>query len=117
MESPILCTAWLSGGTPKKRIEEIMTNQIMDKLHLAQKCLFIVASFVAVGGPIVLGLATGPTNIAQAQTPTGNQQQEAIKPQQQVIKPNQQVIAPKQQVIKSLRLRPFVRCPGGTYFQ
>jgi beta-lactamase regulating signal transducer with metallopeptidase domain len=67
VEPPLLCTAGVSGGTLRKRIEEIMTNQIQTKLHFAQKCLLSITSFVVIVGPIAVGLITDPRNVAHAQ--------------------------------------------------
>jgi beta-lactamase regulating signal transducer with metallopeptidase domain len=69
VEPPLLCTAGVSGGTLRKRIEEIMTSQVMVKLNFAKKTLLAVAGTAAIAGPFVLGLAVVPQQIAQAQAP------------------------------------------------
>jgi beta-lactamase regulating signal transducer with metallopeptidase domain len=56
---PPLCSAGVSGGTLRKRIEEIMTNPVLGKLPLAKKCLLTVAALVAIAGPLAVGLGSG----------------------------------------------------------
>jgi beta-lactamase regulating signal transducer with metallopeptidase domain len=64
---PPACVAGVSGGSLRKRIEEIMTSQILVKLSFAKKCLLAVMGFAAIAGPFAAGLAGGPPAIAQAQ--------------------------------------------------
>jgi beta-lactamase regulating signal transducer with metallopeptidase domain len=73
VEPPLLCIAGVSGGTLRKRIEEIMTNQIQTRLHFAKKSLLSIASSVAIVGPIALGIVSGTHNIAMAQETPANQ--------------------------------------------
>ena len=69
MEPPLPCTAGVSGGTLRKRIEEIMTNRTLLKLNFAKKCLLSVAAAAGIGGPIAIGLLSAPSAAAFAQQP------------------------------------------------
>jgi beta-lactamase regulating signal transducer with metallopeptidase domain len=64
---PPACVAGVSGGTLRERIEQIMSNQMI-KLSLAKKGLIAIMGFAAIVGPFAVGLASGPSTIAQAQT-------------------------------------------------
>ena len=66
VEPPILCMSGVSGGTLRERIEDIMTNQVLMKLHFAKKCLLIGTGLVAIAGPVAVGLASGARGVAQA---------------------------------------------------
>jgi beta-lactamase regulating signal transducer with metallopeptidase domain len=70
LEPPLLCTAGVSGGTLRKRIEDIMTNQVGMRMHLAKKCLLSAAAAAAIAAPVAIGLALGPQSLAQAQGAT-----------------------------------------------
>ena len=70
VEPPLPCTSGVSGGTLRKRIEEIMTNRTLLKLHFAKKCLLSAAAAAGVGGPIAIGLFSAPYATALAQEPT-----------------------------------------------
>jgi beta-lactamase regulating signal transducer with metallopeptidase domain len=69
VEPPLPCTAGVSGGTLRKRIEEIMTNRTLRKLNFAKKCLLSAAAAAGVGGPIAIGLLSAPSAAAFAQQP------------------------------------------------
>jgi beta-lactamase regulating signal transducer with metallopeptidase domain len=76
LEPPLLCAAGVSGGTLRQRIEDIMTNQVGMRLHVAKKCLLSAAAAAAIAGPVAIGLALGPQGLAQAQDATaGNSTQ------------------------------------------
>jgi beta-lactamase regulating signal transducer with metallopeptidase domain len=70
LEPPLLCAAGVSGGTLRQRIEDIMTNQVGMRLHVAKKCLLSTAAAAAIAGPVAIGLALGPQGLAQAQDAT-----------------------------------------------
>ena len=69
VEPPLICTSGVSGGTLRKRIEEIMTYRTLLQLHFAKKCLLSAAAAAGVGGPIAIGLLTAPYAAALAQQP------------------------------------------------
>lgn len=71
VEPPLPCTAGVSGGTLRKRIEEIMTNRTLLQLNFAKKCLLAAAAVAGVGAPIAIGLMTAPSAAAVAQQPAG----------------------------------------------
>lgn len=72
VEPPLPCAAGVSGGSLRKRIEDIMTNHVSMKLHLAKKCLLLAAGSAAIVGPFAVGLATGAYNGALAQESASN---------------------------------------------
>jgi beta-lactamase regulating signal transducer with metallopeptidase domain len=63
---PPPCVAGVSGGSLRKRIEQIMTDQMLVKLSFTKKCLLAVTGFAAIAGPFAAGLAGGPPASAQA---------------------------------------------------
>ena len=69
-EPPLLCATGVSGGTLKQRIEDIMTHQVVVRLHLLKKGLLSAAALAAIAGPVAIGLALGPQGLAQAQEET-----------------------------------------------
>jgi len=56
---PPVCSAGVSGGALRKRIEDIMTNPVLGKLPWAKKWVLAGAALVAVAGPLVVGAASG----------------------------------------------------------
>jgi beta-lactamase regulating signal transducer with metallopeptidase domain len=72
VEPPLPCAAGVSGGTLRKRIEEIMTSPVVGNLHVAKKWLLIATGLVAIVGPVAAGVVSGPRSIALAQGPSGN---------------------------------------------
>jgi beta-lactamase regulating signal transducer with metallopeptidase domain len=66
VEPKLICISGISGGKLKKRIEEIMTNQVV-ALHSAKKCLLSASALVAVIAPIAVGFVSTSRGAAQAQ--------------------------------------------------
>jgi beta-lactamase regulating signal transducer with metallopeptidase domain len=56
---PPLCSAGVSGGSLRTRIEEIMTNPVLGRLSVARKSVLAVAAFVAIAAPLAVGVAGG----------------------------------------------------------
>jgi bla regulator protein blaR1 len=56
VESPLACVPGVTGSNLKRRIEAIMRNRISRKLNLGSKVLLATASFVAVAGPVFVGM-------------------------------------------------------------
>jgi beta-lactamase regulating signal transducer with metallopeptidase domain len=52
---PPVCSAGVSGGTLRKRIEEIMTNPVVRRLPLTKKCLLAAAALFVTAGPLTVG--------------------------------------------------------------
>jgi bla regulator protein BlaR1 len=67
LESPLVCVAGVTGSDLKRRIEEIMTCRIADKLDFGRKLLVATMGIVAVAGPIAIGLMQAPQSRAQPQ--------------------------------------------------
>jgi beta-lactamase regulating signal transducer with metallopeptidase domain len=65
---PPVCAAGVSGGTLRKRIEDIMTNPVLSSLPLAKKLVLGIAAFMMVAGPLGAGLA-GWAGVARAAEP------------------------------------------------
>lgn len=57
LESPLLCTAGVTGSNLKKRIEAIVIQRAGRKLNLGQKLLIVVMAAAAVIGPVEIGVA------------------------------------------------------------
>lgn len=67
VESPLFCTAGVTGSNLKKRIEVIMANRSAHKLGLGKKILLTATGLLAFAGPIIIGFAK-PASRGQAQT-------------------------------------------------
>jgi bla regulator protein blaR1 len=74
LESPMACVAGVSGSDLRKRIEQIMSNQIGLRLAFAGKVLLGAAAVAAVTVPIAVGMLHAPAVHAQsaAQTAPAN---------------------------------------------
>lgn len=70
MESPLACVSGVTGADLKKRMVYIMNESIARKLDFVRKVLLSAAGLLAVGGPILFGLANAPP--IQAQSPSEN---------------------------------------------
>jgi bla regulator protein blaR1 len=66
LESPLVCSAGVTGANLKKRIEAIMTHRISGKLSPGRKLLLASAAALAVAGPVVIGLINAPASRAQS---------------------------------------------------
>jgi len=69
LESPLECVAGVSGANLKKRIEEIMTNRVAQKLNFGRKMLLAGVGMLAVAGPVVIGIGAPPMKAQSQQTP------------------------------------------------
>src|SRR5262249_2749957 len=67
LESPLFCTASVTGANLKKRIEAIMTNSGARSLELAKKLLLAATGISVVVGPLMFGLLSAPRGGAQPQ--------------------------------------------------
>jgi len=67
LESPIFCTAGVTGSNLKKRIEVIMHHQTPVNLSVSRKLLLSSAGFLAVVIPLVFGLLHPSKTHAQSQ--------------------------------------------------
>jgi bla regulator protein blaR1 len=56
LESPLLCSAGVTGSNLKKRIEAIMQNRVPVNLDFTRKLLLSCAGFLAVAAPLAFGL-------------------------------------------------------------
>lgn len=65
--SPLACVSGVTGSDLKKRMVNIMNEQIAGKLDFGKKLLLSAAGIVAVALPIVFGLATATPIRAQSQ--------------------------------------------------
>jgi bla regulator protein BlaR1 len=66
LESQWPCVAGVAGGDLTRRIEAIMLNQIAFELGFSRKALLIVAGFIAVALPVLVGIVN--SSAAGAQT-------------------------------------------------
>lgn len=69
LESPLPCVAGVTGANLKRRIEEIMTHRMSNRLNPGKKLMLAAAAALAIGAPIVFGLLTAAPSVrAQSQT-------------------------------------------------
>ena len=66
VEAPLPCVAGVSGGSLRKRIEDIMTNQVVAKLHVAKRGVLMGAALAAILGPVAVGFAGVSGAVTQA---------------------------------------------------
>jgi beta-lactamase regulating signal transducer with metallopeptidase domain len=57
---PPRCSASVSGGSLRKRIEAIMTAPLLNRLSFAKKCALVAAAFGFVAGPLAVGAGSSP---------------------------------------------------------
>jgi uncharacterized protein (TIGR03435 family) len=70
VESPLASVAGVAGANIKARIEGIMTQRIGGQLSSAKKLLLAGAALLAVMGPVLTGVVSGPRLRAQSQAAT-----------------------------------------------
>ncbi len=61
------CSAGVSSGSLRKRIEEIMTTPALRKLPMAKRYLLGVVAFVAVAAPLAVGVGGGAATVQAAE--------------------------------------------------
>jgi uncharacterized protein (TIGR03435 family) len=66
MESPMACVSGISGGTLKKRIQDIMHADAIQKLSLGKKLLLASTAVASVAAPILIGVMGAPLIHAQS---------------------------------------------------
>lgn len=66
LKSPLACVAGVTGSSLKQRIEEIMTHRIATRLSSSRRLLLACAAVVAVIGPVLTGVMSGPRLRAQS---------------------------------------------------
>jgi uncharacterized protein (TIGR03435 family) len=59
VESPLVCVSGVTGANLKRRIEAIMANRRGMVLNRAKTCLLASCGFVALAGPVALGVMIG----------------------------------------------------------
>jgi len=79
LESPLACVSGVSGANLKKRIEEIMTNRVVQKLNFGRKMLLAGIGTLVVAGPIVIGIGA-PQIRAQSPKTTPAFEVVSVKP-------------------------------------
>ena len=67
LESPLACVAGVTGADLRKRIEGIMTSQVMRKLSSTKKLVLTAAAVMAIAGPIAIGVLNPQRSRAQSQ--------------------------------------------------
>jgi bla regulator protein BlaR1 len=60
VESPLVCVAGVTGSNLKRRIEQIMTNNVSVTLDVWRKTLLVVAGLVAFVTPVAVGALNPP---------------------------------------------------------
>ena len=87
--SPLACVAGMTGSDLKDRIIRIMTERVAVKLDLQKKLLLGAAALLAIGVPLVFGLAHGQDGTASsAGSTTGSTSGPAPKFEVASIKPD-----------------------------
>jgi bla regulator protein BlaR1 len=67
LESPVACVAGIAGGANlRKRIELIVTNDVVRKLNLTRIVVLTVAGIASLAVPIVVGVMNAPLLMGQA---------------------------------------------------
>jgi bla regulator protein BlaR1 len=68
------CVAGVAGADLRKRLERILARQLVHKLSLAKRLLLASAGFIAIVGPLAIGLVNAPAIRAQSTKPAGGEQ-------------------------------------------
>lgn len=66
LASPLVCAAGVSGASLKRRVANIMRNQLAPRLGVAKKALLTMVAALAMTVPVVVGLFRAPEVRAQA---------------------------------------------------
>jgi bla regulator protein BlaR1 len=67
LESPVACVAGIAGGANlRKRIELIVTNDVIRKLNLTKTVVLTVAGIASLAVPVVVGVMNAPLLMGQA---------------------------------------------------
>jgi probable HAF family extracellular repeat protein len=66
-ESALVCVSGVAGADLRKRVEDIMTNRIANKLSLARMALLFLAAVAVFVGPIAIGV--GQAGARQVESP------------------------------------------------
>ena len=66
LESPLGCVSGVTGANLRKRIEEIMSNQIGIGLTFCKKAALVTAAIAAVAAPAIVGVMNAPYSRAQS---------------------------------------------------
>jgi uncharacterized protein (TIGR03435 family) len=80
LESPLICTAGITGANLKRRVESIMTRPIIDKLSFGKKLAMATVGVSAVILPIVAGIVNAPPVQAQSSASRPQFEVASIKP-------------------------------------
>jgi bla regulator protein BlaR1 len=70
LSSPARCTSGVTGADLKKRIESILTNRSALNLSFGTRFLLFSAGYLAVAGPITVGVLGAPPNRGRSQDQT-----------------------------------------------
>jgi bla regulator protein blaR1 len=68
LESPLACSAGVTGSNLKKRIEEIMGHRIANQLNFAKKAFLFTVAVAAIAVPVVIGVMNPVASQAQSQS-------------------------------------------------
>ncbi|HEY3043697.1 MAG TPA: M56 and DUF3738 domain-containing protein [Vicinamibacterales bacterium] len=66
IESPLACLSGVTGSDLKKRIEQIMRNDVGFALNAWRKLVLAIVGVVAIGGPVLVGVLNAPRLGAQS---------------------------------------------------
>jgi bla regulator protein blaR1 len=69
-ESPLVCISGVTGSNLKKRIEEIMRNQVARKLSFSRFALLAAVAILSLAGPVLVGVVTATGGKTESAAPT-----------------------------------------------
>lgn len=69
LESPLDCVSGITGSDLRKRIREIMTHRVSQKLDPRRKVLLAIAGLTALATPVAIGILNAPAIRAQSPAP------------------------------------------------
>jgi uncharacterized protein (TIGR03435 family) len=72
VESPLSCVSGVTGSDLKKRILQIMTEQVSLKMNFSRKLLLAFASVLTIAAPVLFGAWIAPTIHAQTAAKPGD---------------------------------------------
>ncbi len=62
LESPLQCVSGVTGSDLKLRIRAILSGRVAKDLSLGRKAVLVAATSIILGGPILVGALTAPSN-------------------------------------------------------
>jgi hypothetical protein len=92
---PLACVSGVTGSNLKRRIEEIMTNRMIQRLGVGRTLLLAAACVAAIAAPIAFGMVRMPQNTPRAAVQATEPENRAATPTSEVSRTQDLLRAPR----------------------